>query len=82
MHIIWNCPTIWIKLIQFSFDNQFKKQQELLLNELKNKDKKTIQKVLKEKEKNIMKNTLLTFKYHFKEFNIQSLQNVILDGFI
>ena len=29
-----------------------------------------------------MKNTLLTFKYHFKEFNIQSLQNVILDGFI
>ena len=29
-----------------------------------------------------MKNTLLTFKYHFKEFNLQSFQNVILDGFI
>jgi hypothetical protein len=82
IHTIWGCPTTWIQLIQFSFDNQFKKQQELLLNEFKNKDKKTIQKILKEKENNIMKNTLLTFKYHFKEFNIQSLQNVILDGFI
>ena len=28
-----------------------------------------------------MKNTLLTFKYHFKEFKLQSFQNVILDGF-
>ena len=80
-HTIWRSPKLWIRLIQFSFDTNFKQQKEFLSQELQKKDKKTIQNILNEKEVTLMKNTLLTFKYHFKEFKLQSFQNVILDGF-
>lgn len=81
-HSIWNDTKLWKFLIQFTFKNNFEKQKELIAQDAKKKDKKTIQKILIEKEKSLMKNTLITFKYHLINFELQSLNNSILDNFI
>lgn len=79
LHPIWKNIAVWKKVILFIFNETFEIQKQPLM---KSKKDKRFKELMKEKEINVMKNVLITYKYHLNSFNVNFKFDEVLGEFI